>query len=172
MVDVRDLYAKNKPTSSGGEDFLKLADGDSFRVRFLGLPVEFTAQFPDGTEAVRWAWPIYNFDTGKMMIYEAGKSIYNALNDLIQDEDYGDPAEYDVKIARVGKTMNDTRYTITPTRDSKELPVGVEPKDVLAIKKSSQFATNVHLLGEDSATDDVIVEDIDDKPVDLSEIPF
>jgi len=175
MVDVRDLYAKNKPASAGGEDFLKLQDGDSVRVRFLDLPVEFTTEYQDGSKGVRWAWPIYNFDEGKMMIFEAGKMIYNALNDLIQDEEYGDPSEYDVKVARTGKTQNDTRYTITPTRENKELPEGAEPIDVYKVKSSSQYATNVHRLGEEPSaekTTDIVLDDIEDKPIDLSEIPF
>jgi len=175
MVNVRDLYAKNKPSSAGSEDFLKLEDGDTVRVRFQGLPVEFTTKFQDGKEAVRWAWPVYNFENGKSMIYEAGKSIYNALNDLIQDEEYGDPTEYDVKLARTGKTMNDTRYTVTPTRENKEVPAGTEPIDVLKVKQGSQFASNVHRLGEEPSDEpitDIVIDDIEDKPIDLSEIPF
>jgi len=176
MVDVRNLYAQNKPASAGSEDFLKLDDGDSVRVRFLDLPVEFTTEFQDGKTAVRWAWPIYNFDSEKMQIFEAGKMIYNALNDLIQDEEYGDPAGYDVKIARTGKSATDTRYTVTPTRENKEVPKDADPIDVLKVKSSSQYATNVHRLGEEASADepitDIVLEDIEDKPIDLSEIPF
>jgi hypothetical protein len=176
-MSVKDIYNENEPSGSGL--FLKLKDGDNFRVRVLGLPAVYDSTFvnkdtQEKTVSTKYAWPVYNFDTEKVQILQGGATIYNALNALIQNEDWGDPVEYDIKVGRTGSGLNDTKYSVTPSPKSKKLPEEMEDIDVVAITKKSDYNENVHLLGQmfEPLEEDVVLEDIEDKPVDLENIPF
>ena len=178
MDDVKDLYKANEPTSSSGL-FLKLKDGDNFRIRILGIPAVFDSTFTDQEtkeKSVRtqYAWPIYNHDLKKVQVFQNGATIYNGLNSLIQDVDWGDPADYDIKVSRVGSVFSDTKYNVAPSPKNLELPEDLEIPDVLEISKKSEFNSNVHMLGAlfTPVEEDVVLEDIEDSPADLSEIPF
>jgi len=175
-MSVKDIYNDNEP--SGGGLFLKLKDGDNFRVRVLGLPAVYESTFTDKdtqkkTVSTKYAWPVYNFDTERTQVLQGGATIYNSLNALIQNEDWGDPVEYDVKVARTGSGLNDTKYSVTPSPKSLELPKVLEDIDVVAITKKSDYNENVHLLGEmfTPLEKDVVLEDIDEVG-DISRVPF
>jgi hypothetical protein len=177
-TDVKNTYAENEPTSGSGL-FLKLKDGDDVRMRILGLPAVYDNVFVDKdskerTVSTKYAWPVYNFDAEKVQVMEGGATIYKALNSLIQDEDWGDPVKYDIKVARTGSGFSDTKYSVTPSPKSKELPKVLEDIDVVEISRKSDFHEDVHLLGEmfQPVKKDVVPEDIDEGGIDLSEIPF
>lgn len=176
-MSVKDIYNDNEPSGSGL--FLKLKDGDNFRVRVLGLPAVYDSTFTDKetqkkTVSTKYAWPVYNFDTEKVQVLQGGATIYNSLNALIQNEDWGDPVEYDVKVARTGSGLNDTKYSVTPSPKSLTLPKEMEDIDVVAITKKSDYNKNVHLLGQmfEPAEEDVVLEDIEDTVINLDSIPF
>lgn len=163
MTNVKDLYAKNKPAGGNGL-FLKFEDGQTVQLRVLDIPVVFQSEY-EGKFSTKWAWPVYNHDEKKVQILQGGSTIYNAINDLIQDDDYGDPTEYDIKITRTGKGT-DTKYSVLPPRNSKDLPDDLETVNVESVIASSPFASQVHKLGEEPETE------IEDRPIDLDEIPF
>lgn len=165
-MDAKSVYAANKPQSSGDGLFLKLKDGDNVRLRVLGLPAVFDSEY-EGKVSTKYSWPVYNHDEEKVQVFQGGATIYNALNALVQDEDWGDPVEYDIKVSRTGKGT-DTKYSVSPSPKSKEVPDDIEQIDVVAITASSPFASNVRRLGEkkDEAPEDV------DGAISLDEIPF
>jgi len=169
MTNVKDLYNDNKPVSTGGL-FLKINDGETVRLRILDLPVAFDSEY-DGKVSKKWAWPVYNHDEGETQILQGGSTIYNGINALIQDDEWGDPVEYDIKIGRTG-TGTDTKYAVNGARKSEDVPEDVDVPEVVNIIAKSPSATNVRKLGEAPVQKDVVLDDIDDEPVDLSEIPF
>lgn len=169
-MDIKSVYNDNKPTGGNGL-FLKLESGQTVRLRFLGLPVVFDSEY-QGKTSTKYAWLVYNHDESKTQIYQAGSTIYNGLNDLIQDSDWGDPKDYDVKVTRTG-TGKETKYAIVASPKSLPLPETMEDVDILSIMKKSPYNENVHLLGQMfTPAEEVVIEDIEDKPIDLSTIPF
>lgn len=178
MDNVKELYAANKPQGGGNGLFLKLEDGDNVRMRILDVPVVYDTTFEDPKThikktSVKYAWLVYNHDEEKVQILQGGATIYNSLNDLIQDDDWGDPKNYDIKVSRTGKGMNDTKYSVSPSPKSKDLPAEMETVDVVAMTNSSDFNSNVHKLGESPVHKEVVLEDIDENaPLDLGSIPF
>lgn len=169
MVDIKDLYAKNKPAGGNGL-FLKINDGETVQLRILDLPTIFQSEY-EGKVSTKYAWPVYNHNDQKVQILQGGSTIYNAVNDLIQDDDYGDPTEYDIKVSRTGTGM-DTKYGVLPPRNSKDVPEELDVPDVTAVITASPFASGAHKLGESPVSKDVVLDDIDDEPIDLSEVPF
>lgn len=170
-MDIRDIYSNNKPVSGNGL-FLKLESGQTLRLRFLDIPVVFDSEY-QGKTSTKYAWLVYNHDESKVQIYQGGATIYNALNDLIQDSDWGDPKEYDVKVSRNG-VGKETKYALVASPKSLPLPEEIEDIDILAIMKKSPYNENVHMLGEmfTPLEKEVVLDDIDEAPTDLSQIPF
>lgn len=175
MSDVKSVYSNNKPVSSDGL-FLKIQPDTKVRVRILGIPAVFESRYEDPKThdvkiSTKYAWPVYNHDEGKVQVFQGGAQVYNGLLALIEDDDWGDPANYDVTIGRAG-SGTDTKYSVVGSPKSKDVPEDVEAPDVVAIQSKSPNNSKVRLLGQEPKQEDVVLEDIDDKPIDLSEIPF
>lgn len=61
-----------------------------------------------------WAMPVINYATGKVEILEiTQKSIQKTIKELAQDEDWGDPRQYDIAITRQGEGL-ETEYSVVP----------------------------------------------------------
>lgn len=61
-----------------------------------------------------WALPVYNYREARIQIMEITQAgIQTALTTYAQDEDWGDPTEYDVVIKRTGEDLN-TTYEVIP----------------------------------------------------------
>lgn len=61
-----------------------------------------------------WAFIVFNYQQKEIQILQVSqKSIQAAIKGYAQDEDWGNPFEYDINISRKGEGM-DTEYTITP----------------------------------------------------------
>jgi hypothetical protein len=68
-----------------------------------------------------WAFAVWNYDTKALEVLELTQSsIQKAILSLINDEDWGDPKGYDIKITRTGDGL-DTEYAVTP-RPKKDIP--------------------------------------------------
>jgi hypothetical protein len=105
---------------AGGGLFLKFEDGQEIRMRFPYPGVRFTKAFREGdTPKERYGTLVivHSMLDGKphseIKAFEFGISIAKALAALAKDEEWGNPAEYDVKITRKGSGM-DTKYTVVP----------------------------------------------------------
>lgn len=168
MTDIKDLYAKNEPQGGGGL-FLKTESGKTYTLRVLDLPVVFDSEY-DGKISTKFAWPVYNHDSKEVQILQKGASVYKGLNSLIQDDDWGDPVEYDIKLTHTGNGI-DTEYSVSPARNSKDVPTDIELPDVASVIASSPSASKVHKLGELVKSDDVVLEDIDET-IEIDDIPF
>ena len=115
------------PASSGG-NYMKFAQGKtSFRIigsaivgwvawrdnkplRSKGKP---TGEFEDKPKPF-WAFPVWHHGENCMQICEVTqRGIQNALHELVEDEQWGDPKRYDVTVNREGEGL-ETSYTVIP----------------------------------------------------------
>lgn len=174
-MDVKNVYSSNKPVSSDGL-FLKIQPDTKVRLRILGIPAVYESRYEDQKTgevkiSTKYAWPVYNHDDGKTQVFQGGAQVYNGLLALIEDDDWGDPSTYDVTVGRTG-SGTDTKYSVVGSPKSKDVPEDIETPDVVAIQSKSPNNSKVRLLGEEAKAQDVVLEDIDDKPIDLDDIPF
>jgi hypothetical protein len=102
---------KNIKGSSG--DLLKLEDGKSYKVRIIGEPWVYTSKFNDDF-STRFAVTIYNQTVERAQILMLPKGAFGTIFDLVENEDWGDPIEYDITIKRTGTGL-DTEYSIAPS---------------------------------------------------------
>lgn len=180
---MSDIYKQYTPPAGNGGLFLKLADGDKVRLRIIGDPIVYeNVDSKSGKETTRYSWPVYNFDEEKVQILSGGATIYNSIAEIAQDDDFPPLEEQDLKVSRSGSTMQDTKYSVSALPKSLDLPDNLEELDLVAIQSKSEFSRNVQTLqdrvngvkaagkpAKDNLPND---DDIDDKPIDLSEIPF
>lgn len=125
------------PVSGGG--FMKLKDGDNI-IRILSSAIVGYEYWNNDTKPVRnkigwtesptdikkdkdgndtkikhfWAFVVWNYATKNVEILEITQStIQTAITNLVKDEDWGDPKNYDIKINRTGEGF-DTVYSVSP----------------------------------------------------------
>lgn len=135
--------------------------------------------------STKFAFVVYNHTAGKAQILDAGAMITQEIQRLHTDEDYGaNIQKIDIKIDRQGEGK-ETRYTVTPlpnavsltneqvaeARDinlSEKVENGVRMSEINSGEKTlTQW--DIHDIAQDL---DIAPDDIDDKPIDISEIPF
>ena len=81
------------------------------------MRVKEYSQVPSGTENVRhfWAFPVWNYQDMRIQILElTQKSIMRAIENLVNDEDWGNPRYYDITVTKTGEKLN-TEYSVTPS---------------------------------------------------------
>jgi hypothetical protein len=62
-----------------------------------------------------WTFYVWDYAREDLFILEIQqKGIIKAIEDLVDDEDWGPCTDYDIKLKRQGTTKNDTKYTVTP----------------------------------------------------------
>jgi hypothetical protein len=68
-----------------------------------------------------WACCVWNVDASAVQIWQINqRTIQEAIMGLINDKDWGDPREYDIKILRTGDGL-ETKYGVSP-KPKKDLP--------------------------------------------------
>lgn len=117
----------------GGSGYMKLEDGEN-KFRILSKPIigwldwndkkplRWGLKFkpekpirPDKPIKHFWAMVVYNCIAKEVQILEITQStIQQGIQSLINDEDWGAPYFYDLKIIRSGKEK-DTKYVINPS---------------------------------------------------------
>lgn len=173
---MSNVYEQHKPEGSTDGLFLKLRDGDSYKLRIMSEPV--ITVYKEG-DRPRYAWVVYNHDLKKVQVYGAGVSVWSQIAALV--EDWGAPTSFDIRIKREGAGLQDTSYLVTPVKQSTE-----PPKEAVAEADKIDLpnATKGRWLGEyieDRVLPDPVVAMLpsddpipsdEDAPVDPSEIPF
>ena len=151
------------PVSGGG--FMKLQDGvnlirimssaiigyeywtrDNKPVRLKEMPKETPDEIKTGDDGEPskikhfWAFVVYNYATEAIEILQLTQvSIMKAIRDYAQDEDWGNPKGYDIKITRSGQKL-DTEYIVS-AKPAKEL-------DKEVVKKFEAKKINLEALYE------------------------
>lgn len=111
------IYTEHKPEGSTDGLYLKLKDGDSYKLRIVSDPV--ITVYKEG-DRPRYGWVVYNHDLKKPQVFNAGVSIYGQISALV--EDWGEPTDFDIRVKREGSGLQDTTYTVTPVKNSTDVP--------------------------------------------------
>ncbi len=186
---MSDLSTKYPDVGSKGSGlFLKLNDGDTVKVRLMSDPIYFDSEYK-GNLSSRFAWVVYNQDENKAQIWATNGATYNSIKDLVLDEEYGDPTQYDIKITRTG-TEQQTRYSVRPgtlrNKPTAEMTEACEALNPIELIDKPDSTSHVMWLNEhreeksQKSPKAVAANEGDDEPinlddgeeVDLSEIPF
>lgn len=142
--------AYSEETGDGGSgQFIRFTPGETTLMRIVGLPVKFKKTWEDGRVQTRFAWPVIEYILGPdnkvkerhVKILDGGGSIYGAIKNLANDEEWGDPTTYDIKIKREGEGMQ-TRYNVVPGKkrpllDADKAAIEEAQLDVRAVLMSS-----------------------------------
>lgn len=65
-----------------------------------------------------WALPVWSYKEKKVMIWEiTQKPILNGIKELVADEDWSNPREYDLLVAKKGSGL-ETKYSVKSKRPS------------------------------------------------------
>lgn len=161
------IYNQHRPSSSGG-DYLKLKDGDKVKLRIASEPA--ISVYKEG-DRPRYSWVVYNREEEKPQIYTAGISVYSQIADLV--EEWGSPETFDIIVKRTGSGLQDTSYSVTPVKTSKDLTdtekEEVEKVDLVAGIKG-KWLSEYHEDGQPPAP---IKQDVpeDDEPITEADIP-
>ena len=159
--------------STGGGDYLRLKDGDNFKVRFFGEVYVFLDKYGN----TRWGNVVWNYTEDKAQAYSYTKTIVNRVKELEEDEDWGDVREYDVKVSRKGSTKEDTEYSLTPNPSknplTKEQKEACEKLDLSKMFKGSVTIDAFNDGVELTKPDELSESDIPDfgEPISLDDLP-
>ena len=94
--------------------YVRLKEGEN-RVRIVTEPYFVKKSFKEGeAPKERFAWVVLDRSDGEVRYLSVGPQIMGQVVALVNDEDYGDPKKYDLKIRREGASWQDTRYQVIP----------------------------------------------------------
>lgn len=127
---------KDLTVDAGSGNYLKTPPGTT-KVRLVSLPVKFWKDFEgkksyvteEGAKAnpeakTRYSMWVIDRADGQCKIWECSAGIVKDIVALANNPEYafdGDVPPYDIIINRVGSTLQDTRYTVTPARQNTAL---------------------------------------------------
>lgn len=123
---------------SSASSFMKLERGDStFRVLSKAIvgyeywtednKVVRSKEFPNETPNIKknkkgeltkpkhfWAFVVWNYDANAVQVLHISqKSVQTDMLNLINDADWGNPKDYDIKVTRTGEELS-TKYQVSP----------------------------------------------------------
>lgn len=82
-----------------------------------GRAKTFEEAVEQGTEPIKhfWAFVVWNYQDQMVQILElTQKTIMSSIKALVDEEDWGDPKEYDISVTRTGEKL-ETTYSVTPS---------------------------------------------------------
>lgn len=192
----RNIYKEHQPTGGSGS-YLRFEDSKTVRVRIVSEPAIFDSIYtsPGGatSKSTKYAWLVFNVDDGEVQIMQLPKTGYLNVAAIAADDDYGDPAEnkYDLKITRTGQKQQ-TKYNVVPVSAKAELSeedeAAIADIDLVERLDASPNTDCVCLVSDyvdgnrpepsdnkptpTARKKDVVIEDIDDEPINLDDIPL
>lgn len=105
-----------------------------------------------------WAFKVLDREDGRVKIFEITQNgVKGQIEGLLQDEDWGDPTNYDIKIIGTGEGLN-RRYTVTPCPAK---PLTAEEESVVArteIDLNALFEGKEPMKSDEK--DEVRIEDV------------
>lgn len=177
---MNNVYADYKIPTQGGS-LLKIADGQTVRLRIMSEPAVYQSEYK-GNLATRYAWTVWNTDEQAAQILQQSATFYRKIANLAQDEDWGDPTTYGIKVTREGSDT-DTVYHVTPATAKNSLTEEQQAEigsiDLLAVLERLPSTSHIAWLAdviEQSANmkNNSIsgTEDVKGKEIPFSGIPF
>ena len=122
----------------------------------------------DGSYNVKhfWAFKVLDREDGKVKIFEITQNgVKRDIEALLQDSDWGEPTEYDIKITGEGKGL-ERRYTLNPvphkplTKEEKSIVERTEINLDALFTGSNPFEAKVEIAPLDDEKDEVKLEDV------------
>jgi hypothetical protein len=190
------IYQSHKPAAGeGGGLYLRLNDGETVRLRLASEPVIYESEYKD-TLSTKYAWIVYNQDAKQAQVFQQSARFFKQVAALANDDEWGDPTEYDIKVTRQG-IETDTTYTVMPSANREALDseareaiakldliklieVGRGNQRVMWLSDYDKQTTGAKTTAEPAAKPivkpapkkDTVIEDIGDEPINLDDIPF
>lgn len=189
---MSDIYKTHVPQSGGGGLYLKITDGQTVKLRIVSEPAIFESESQPDEQghtriSTRYGWLVWNQEEQTPHILQQSATFFKQLAGLAQDDEYGDPTGYDIKVKRDGNGL-DTTYMITPSANRDPLGANAQKElsaiDLLEKLKASPYAQHVMWLDDaknkpapkPEAEDTLLKKTpptIDrDEPINLDDIPF
>lgn len=106
-------WSKFKDIKTGGGDILKPEPGKAYKIRIIGEPWIYVSEY-QGTPSTRFALTIYNQTDSQAQILMLSKTAFGDVFELKEDEEWGDPEQYDITMKRTGEGT-DTKYSFIPS---------------------------------------------------------
>lgn len=147
--------------------------------------------YMDKFGGTKYAFVVFNLEENKVQILAQGPGFASRFQEIHSDDDFGGNIQtIDLKITTNGKSGMEIRYTITPigaphnltkeqleviTSSTVDLPTVIKKNNPNALRLSEVNAGKKVVAADEAepeTSQDVIIEDIDDKPINLDEIPF
>lgn len=184
MATTRNPYAEHQP-SGGGGSYYKFEDGKTLVCRIVSDPAIFEEIY-EGRASTKYGFLIYNIDEQEVQIMKLPKTGYRSLAAIAADPDYGNPMENDyvLKITRTGQKQQ-TKYNVVPSPKKFELTEEVTEQigeiNLIDRLAASDYTENVAWLFDEIdhkrpktvvTPRDTVVEDIDEEPINLDDIPY
>lgn len=200
------IYDDHKPPAGeGGGLYLKIADGESVKLRIASEPAIFDSlNERDGEKSLntRYGWLVYNQESKQPQILQQGVRFFRQIAALAQDEEWGDPTGYDIRVTRQG-SGTDTTYTVMPSSNRSSLtPEAKEALDKINLIEKldagpfsqrvmwlsdfdiktneregnhSKEVESLKAIGDSKkaeVNDEPVIEDIGDEAMNLDDIPW
>lgn len=152
--------------------------------------------YNDNFANTKYAFVVFNVDEQKVQILDKTSGFPRRFQEINSDPDFGgDIRGIDVKVTTNGKQGKETRYNITPltppaplTEVQKQIivdaaidlegiikkhnPGALRLSEVNAGKKLGPANVDMPVEPNTTTSDDIVIEDIGDNPIDLNDIPF
>jgi hypothetical protein len=148
-MDWNEAAASVPKASSSG--YMKFDKEGTFKFRILSAPITGFVYWTVDKEPIRskdypkvisdkikpgekikyfWAFVVWNFQAEEVQILELTQStIIEPLQELISNEEWGDPTGYSISVTRKGMSFSDTEYSVVPS------PAQPTPANVLQAYK-------------------------------------
>lgn len=113
----------DEDVETGSDLYIKIPSGSKIKVRLMTPPSKVFKMFDDDKEPggyrtkPSWVWGVLLYDqstkTASPRIFESGVSVFSAIKELVNNEDWGDPTKYDIWISKTGSGL-ETKYSVAP----------------------------------------------------------
>lgn len=106
-------WSRFKDIKGNSSSIFKPENGVPYKVRVIGEPWVYTSDY-NGQISTRFAVAVYNQTQGEAQLLMLPKTAFGTLFDLKENEEWGDPDQYDVTVKRTG-SGTDTEWSIQPS---------------------------------------------------------
>lgn len=122
---------------------------------YTTLPSDIRLDMDGNPEKIKhfWAFVVWSYKAEKLQILEITQAtIQSAMQELVTNEDWGDPQQYDITVSKKGEKL-DTEYTVTPS------PVRDMPEAAKTAKRTIPVNLNALYTGADPFSAQITPED-------------
>jgi hypothetical protein len=113
-------YGYSYEPDMGGGKFLTLRKrGDTVKIRLASTPIHFQKEW-EGKPREKFAWVVIDRADGKAKVFTSSVSIYLSIKKFADDEEWGEPTQYDFAITRTEESTSNY-YSVVPSPKKSKL---------------------------------------------------